>query len=250
MKSVEARLMKHAVALLIVSFLASMAAGAQGVVGDLLAGKLVNPKVGQWAWYDLVAGKDHQKFVVRQAIVGEEKLDRKKGYWVEFEVIPEVGYKIVYKMLLTGPASDPKNIVRVIEKSGPDPAVELNVSAAEAEAAGDQESEAKRKSLGIEEIRVLDGGIRAEHFEVTDGARKMDVWINEKIYPTGVVKMTSLDGQMVLRNHGEGGEYARSVITETPITPEEAVKEHGPVSIPNAPEVETHAGAGAEPKTN
>lgn len=240
--------MKHAVALLIVSFLASAAAGAQGVVGDLLAGKLVNPKVGQWAWYDLVAGKDHKKFVVRQAIVGDEKLDRKKGYWVEFEVIPEVGYKIVYKMLLTGPANDPKNIVRVIEKSGPDPAVELHVSAAETD--GEQESEAKRKSLGIEEIATLNGVIRAEHFEVTDGERKMDVWINEKIYPTGVVKMTSLDGQMVLRNHGEGGEYARTVITETPITPEEADKKRGPVSIPKAPEVETRAGADTEPKSN
>jgi len=191
-------------------------APAQGLVGDLLAGKLVNPKVGQWAWYNLVAAKGGKKYVIRQAIVGEERVSRKQGYWVEFEIIPEVGFKIVYKMLLTGPASDPENIHRVIEKSGVDPAQEVAVDQAAAKPVA---SESKRRSLGLEDIHTLDGAIRAEHYEVLEGADIIHVWINEKINPTGIVRMRSLDGEMVLRNHGSGGENADSVIAEKPLPP-------------------------------
>jgi hypothetical protein len=210
---------------------------AQGVVGDMLAGKLVDPEVGQWAWYDLSSAKDSKKFVVRQAIVGEEKVARRSGYWVEFEIVPEVGYRVVYKMLLTGPASDPRNIVRVIEKTGPEPAVELNVADA-----GETDSAAKSKStrnlVGEESVTTLDGAISAEHYKVQQGVQMMDVWINDAIKPTGIVKLESLDGRMVLRNHGVGGEYAKSVIIEQPISAEEAAKNRAAQPIPG-PEVET-----------
>ncbi len=239
--------MRQAIILVIAAFLANIAAEAQGVVGDLLAGKLVNPEVGQWAWYDLTAGKGNKKFVIRQAIVGEEKVDRKKGYWVEFEIVPEVGYKMVYKMLLTGPASDPGNIVRVIEKPGPEHAVEVEVKAADP-GAGDAPKPV-RKSLGMEEVTTLDGPVRAEHFQVTQGDRTMDVWINEKINPTGIVKMHSIDGLMLLRNHGRGGEFARSVITEEPISAEEAAKTREPIPPQEGLQVEAHVGADTESKT-
>lgn len=189
---------------------------AQGLVNDLLAGKLVKPEVGQWAWYNLTAAKGGKKYVIRQAIVGEEKVDRKQGYWVEFEIIPEVGFKMVYKMLLTGPASDPENIHRVIEKSGVDPAREVTVDSS---TEGDIDDGSKRRSLGLENISTLDGIIRAEHYEVTKGDQQIHVWINEKVHPTGIVRIRSLDGEMVLRNHGEGGESAQSVITEQPLPP-------------------------------
>lgn len=190
----------------------------QGLVGDLLAGKLVDPKTGQWAWYNLVDATGGKKYVIRQAIVGEEKVNRKPGYWVEFEVIPEVGFKMVYKMLLTGPASDPKNIHRVIEKSGVDPAREVAVDTA---APATSVPESKRRSIGQEEVVTINGPVRAEHYEVTQGDQLISVWINEKINPTGIVRMQSRDGEMILRNHGEGGENAKSIITETPLPPEE-----------------------------
>lgn len=191
---------------------------AQGLVGDLLAGKLVDPKPGQWAWYNLVDATGGKKYVIRQAIVGEEKVNRKPGYWVEFEVIPEVGFKMVYKMLLTGPASDPKNIHRVIEKSGVDPAREVAVDAA---APANNVPESKRRSIGQDEVVTINGPVRAEHYEVTQGDQIINVWINEKINPTGIVRMQSQDGEMILRNHGEGGENAKSIVTETPLPPEE-----------------------------
>jgi hypothetical protein len=193
----------------------STAAVAQGVVGDLLAGKLINPKVGQWAWYNLVASQGGKKYVIRQAIVGAEKVGRKDGYWVEFEIVPEVGYKLIYKMLLTGPASDPENIHRVIQKNGTDPAEEVPV---EPESTADKEAKPSRHSLGLEDVVTGDGPIRAERFSVTQGSKTFDVWINEKVYPTGIVRLRSLDGEMILRNHGQGGEYAQSAIRETALS--------------------------------
>ncbi|NUM55031.1 MAG: hypothetical protein HUU46_15395 [Candidatus Hydrogenedentes bacterium] len=210
--------------LLALVFLIPIARG-QGLVGDLLAGKLVNPKAGQWAWYNLTDARGGKKYVIRQAIVGEEKINRKQGYWVEFEVIPEVGFKMVYKMLLTGPANDPKNIHRVIEKSGVDPAREIAIDGT---TPANTTPESKRRSLGLDEVSTMNGVIRAEHYEVTQGDQVIGVWINEKINPTGIVRMRSLDGEMVLRNHGTGGENAKSIITETPLPPDEPAPSAGP----------------------
>ncbi len=213
---------------------------AQGLVGDLLAGKLVDPKPGQWAWYNLIDARAGKKYVIRQAIVGEEKVNRKPGYWVEFEVVPEVGFKMVYKMLLTGPASDPKNIHRVIEKSGVDPAREVAVDTA---TPANSTPESKRRSIGQEEVMTMNGAVRAEHYEVTQGDQIINVWINEKINPTGIVRMQSQDGEMVLRNHGEGGENAKSIITETPLPPEDAPGV-------NAPKTEIKTGTKKKSESN
>ncbi len=229
--------MKRNMVLLFALLFCAPFAHAQGLVGDLLAGKLVNPKVGQWAWYNLTAAKGGKKYVIRQAIVDQERVNRKQGYWVEFEIIPEVGFKMVYKMLLTGPASDPTNIHRVIEKSGVDPAQEVAVEKSEATASS---TESKRRSLGLEDISTLDGIIRAEHYEVLDGTETIHVWINEKINPTGIVRIRSLDGEMVLRNHGSGGENADSVIVEKPLPPD--------VSAQPKTKPQVRAGAGEEEK--
>ena len=98
---------------------------AQGLMGDVLAGKLVNPEPGVFAWYDLMDAATQRIFYVRQAVVGEEKAGRKKGYWVETEVVPQTGFPAVYKMLVTGPASEPGNVHRLIVREGRGPAQEL-----------------------------------------------------------------------------------------------------------------------------
>ncbi len=238
--------MRSVAILVIAVFAVAAPAMAQGVVGDLLAGKLVDPQVGQWAWYDLSSGRGNKKFVVRQAIVGEEKVGRKTGYWVEIEVVPEVGYRVIYKMLLTGPASDPRNIVRVIEKTGAEPAVELEV---DPDASGEEAPKPERKPAGQENVATMNGVVSAEHYEVAQNGQTMHLWINESIKPTGIVKLESLDGRMVLRNYGEGGEYAKSVIVEQPISAAEAAKirESQPEA---APEVQTHVGTETESNRN
>lgn len=201
---------------------------AQGVVGDLLAGKLVDPKVGQWAWYDVLAKDGSKQYVLRQAIVGEEKVGRKYGFWVEFEVVPEVGYRSVYKMLLTGPAGEPDNVHRVIEQSGIDPPRELPIPE---QNAAPGESRPKRTSLGADTVKTLDGKVRAEHYEIVDGDKSTHLWINERIYPMGIVRLESDSGVMVLRNHGAGGQYARSVITSPAAPPADEAPAVPPVEV-------------------
>ncbi|MBI4558473.1 MAG: hypothetical protein HY706_12900 [Candidatus Hydrogenedentes bacterium] len=187
---------------------------AQGVAGDLLAGTLVKPKVGQWAWYDLADAATGMTYAIRQAIVGEENVGRKTGYWMECEIAPQAGYKSIYKMLLTGPANDPKNVHKVVRKQGPEPPEELSVS--DAVTAHNDDAAPKRKSLGIEDVTTSSGVMRAEHYSIAKDGRTIDLWINEEVPPTGIIRIRSADGEMTLRNFGQGGTDGQSVITDAP----------------------------------
>jgi len=142
--------------------------------------------------------------------VAQEKVGHKTGYWLEFEVVPEVGYKTIYKVLLTGPASDPRNIHRIIHRYGPEPPEEIPIEREALEP--DESNRIKRESLGMETVNTGDGPLRAEHVSVTKEDRVIHLWINEKIRPTGIVRMKTPGGEMVLRNHGFGGKAAQSVI--------------------------------------
>lgn len=186
----------------------------QGVVGDLLGGKLIDPDEGQWIWYSLSDNRGESRYAIRQAIVGEERVDGDKGYWVEFEVVPEIGFKSIYKVLLTGPARDPENIHRIIVKQGMDPARVVPVDKG---AEGKQDLEGRRESLGMDTVATGDGPIRAEHLRVKQENRTIELWVNDDIRPTGIVKLKTPDGQMVLSRYGSGGEYGESVLDETPI---------------------------------
>jgi hypothetical protein len=208
----ESHLVKK-LSLLIVGLLIASTATAQGLAGDLLAGKLLKPRVGQWAWYDLIDTKNNTKYVVREAIVGKEKVGRKTAYWLEIEVVPEVGYKTIMKALLTGPASDQKNIKRIILKDGLDAPKEMEVLPA---SEIPKRPRPKRESVGMEDVLTLSGAIRAERFRVTEGSEVMDVWINKDVLPTGIVRLRSTKGQWTLRSYGKGGDDGKSAIDLEP----------------------------------
>jgi len=200
---------------------------AQGVLGNLLSGDLVNPQVGAWAWYDLKDAATGKAFVVRMALVGEEKVGSQNGYWLEIEIVPLVGYRSVYKMLLTGPAKDPANIRRMLAREGTGEPQEIPLDAAAAEAAAPQ-SEPERKLVGAESIKTLDGkAVASEHYELSADDGKTDIWLNDQLPPMGLVKLKSPQGELSLRNSGSGGQDARSVIDEPPVlgaAPGDAVK--------------------------
>jgi hypothetical protein len=182
---------------------------AQGVVNDLLAGRLLDPKVGQWAWYTLHSADDEQRLAVRQAIVAAEPVGRRTGYWLEVEIVPEAGYKTVFKMLLTGPASDPRNVHRIIAKYGLDPAYEVPV---EQHLTADEAPRARRRSQGMEDLLTHSGVIRAERFTVTQGEQELDLWLHDAVLPTGIVRLRSSEGEMILSRYGTGGRDAESLI--------------------------------------
>lgn len=193
-------------------------AAAQGIVGDVLAGKLIDPETGVYAVYDLHDETTGRRFMLRQAIVGEEKVGKATGYWVELEIIPELGYPVVYKTLLTGPASDPANIHRIIMQEGNDNPVEIPVAAADP---GEDHTEpAVRESAGTEQVETEAGTLEAERFVLADPAApdaKTEVWINDDVRPMGIVRMVSPHGELRLIRFGKGGPDAVSAINKAPV---------------------------------
>lgn len=189
--------------------LATAKAPAQGLLGDVFSGKLINPEVGSWAWYELTDKASGAKFFLRQAIVGQEDVKHKAGYWVETELAPTEGFPTVFKMLLTGPASDPKNVHQLIVKEGTDPAESVPVP----EDGYTSENDGARTLVGEEKLKIGSGdAVDAQHFTVGSGKTQADVWVNDAVRPMGIVKMTSSEGELVLQRYGNGGKDAESVI--------------------------------------
>jgi hypothetical protein len=193
-------------------------AAAQGIVGDVLSGKLIDPETGVYALYDLHDVSTGRRFMLRQAIVGEEKVGRAAGYWIELEIIPELGYPVIYKTLVTGPANDPSNIHRIIMQEGDDSPVEVPVPKA-----ADEDGEtapAVRESVGTEQVETPAGAIEAERFVLADPAApdaKTEVWINDDVRPMGIVRMVSPHGELRLVRFGKGGPDAVSAISKAPV---------------------------------
>jgi hypothetical protein len=96
----------------------------------------------------------------------------------------------------------------MIVDDGQSPPQEIPVDPVDAEAAPVQTAE--RKLVGTETVKYLKGEIEAEHyvFETPEGA--MNVWINESVAPTGIVRIASDSGDLILREYGVGGDEGTS----------------------------------------
>jgi hypothetical protein len=227
-------MMKRAAFLIPALFLLSRAAPAQDMITDVFSGKLINPETGVFAWYDLIDADTGRTYFLRQAIVGEEKVKRKTGWWVETEVMPEAGFPAVYKMLLTGPASDPENIHKLIVKEGQQPPRVVPVP--EPEKGGKKKKKPARESLGTETIQLFQGEIQAEHVVLKEDGEKTELWLNNAVRPMGIVRMVTGDGELNLKRYGKGGEDARSAIPVPAAAPgaESGGEEEGPRTNFNA----------------
>lgn len=189
--------------------LGAPAAFAQGMMSDLMSGKLVNPEVGAFAWYNLKDTGSGREFFLRQAIVGEEKVKRKTAYWLETELIPRLGYSSVYKMLLTGPASNPKNVHRLLVREGDGAVQEISL---DGEERGGGDKEAPRELVGAETIALPAAEIEAEHYIVGEGDTKTELWVSDAVPPMGLVKMESSQGELMLQRYGVGGKDGQSAL--------------------------------------
>jgi len=195
-----------------VLLLGSATAHAQNAVRDVLAGKLVKPEVGAWAWYEIDDPASEEKVQLRQAITGEERVKRKTGYWVETQIRPQTGFSVVYKMLLTGPATEPGNVHAVYYQTGTDLPLEVPLDEFEMEgAAPDTES---LTPVGEVAMPTPQGSIVCQHYKLADGT---EVWISDALPPLGIVRLQSANGNMVLQSYGKGGPEAESRLR----TPEE-----------------------------
>jgi hypothetical protein len=186
---------------------------AQGLMGDVLNGALVAPTPGAFAWYRLTDRASGANYFLRQAVTGKQKVSGKTGWWLETELVPPVGYPVVYKMLLTGPASDAKNVHEIIARRGDAPVEHIKVD--EVPATEGLGADQPRVSRGKTKLTTLNGEIEAEHFVIgpeDQPDRQVEVWINESLPPMGIVRMTSPEGELVLQRHGVGGKDGESVL--------------------------------------
>ncbi|MBX3179013.1 MAG: hypothetical protein KF886_16785 [Candidatus Hydrogenedentes bacterium] len=182
---------------------------AQGMMSDVMSGKLVNPEVGVFAWYNLKDAATGQEFFLRQAITGKERVKRKDAYWLETELQPRLGYPSVYKMLLTGPASNPKNVHRLLIREGNGAVREVALEQGEH---GGVDSDSPRASVGAEEVALPNETILAERFVIGEGNETTDIWVSDQVPPMGIVKMRSSLGELVLQRYGKGGKDGESAI--------------------------------------
>lgn len=235
----------------------SLPAAGQSVLGDIMSGSLVNPEPGVFALYDVTDKATGRQFILRQAVVGEERVKGKTGYWVETEIIPGVGYPMILKMLLTGPASDPANIHRVLLRDGAEPAEEVKPE--EARFGGEGAfSSGERTVAGEEELTTAQGPVKTEHVVFERNGERTEVWTSDQARPMGIVRLVSKDGELMLRTTGKGGEIAQSVIDrEYPAAPggDDAkvkvdVREKGEPAAAPAPAKPAEEGAAAPVQKN
>lgn len=186
-------------------------AGAQGILSDLMAGKLVKPEVGAFAWYTLTDSTTNQEYFLRQAIVGVEKVKRKDAYWLETELVPRVGFPSVYKMLLTGPADDPDNIVRLIVREGQSVPQEIEVDRSQKPP---RKQDVPRAERGTDIVNYPGGQIEAEHFIVNENGGKTELWVSDAVAPMGLVRMRNPQGELLLQRHGVGGKDGQSALPQ------------------------------------
>ncbi|MCK5860930.1 MAG: hypothetical protein KAH38_00505 [Candidatus Hydrogenedentes bacterium] len=198
--------------LIILVVLLAGTAWSQNVFSDVMSGKLINPEVGVFAWYELKDASTGRNLFMRQAIVGKKEVKGKTGFYLETEVIPEVGFPIIYRMLLTGPASDPANVHEIMMKNGSQPVERVPLDALKEEET--EEKPVLRESLGKETMTIAADNLEleVEHFTLTQGDNISEVWLNNDARPMGIVKLVSVDGELLLTRFGKGGADAESAI--------------------------------------
>ncbi len=199
--------LRHCTTVLCGMLLLSLQASAQSGMASIFSGDLVKPETGVYAWYEVSERATGKKYLVRHAVVGEENVKGKKGYWLEVEIIPQIGFPTIYKILLTGPAADPKNVHRLYIREGNNKIEEITP---ETSATEETPTEEKRETLGTETVTLPNNTLQVEHVKVTRGDHSIELWLSDAIPPLGIARMQSEEGEMVLQTFGKGGPDGQS----------------------------------------
>jgi hypothetical protein len=165
------------------------------------------PVVGGWSEYQMTT-KSGEPSKMKIAIVDKE------GDAVWYETVMEGGRqgRNIVKMLVSGDPGEPKNVKRMIIKTGSKPAMEMPVEMMQQPSRG-QEQKGKIIDKGNETIKVPAGSFSTKHIQYQDGDMVVDTWAYKDVSPYGLIKSQSKDLEMVLIGYGTG---AKTLITETP----------------------------------
>jgi len=203
--------------------LASFTASAQSPQVPRLFGTF-QPSPGVWAEYRLTNKDGSPPTHMRMAIVGEEP----GAFWYEV-TNNEGGSRNIIKMLVRGNPNEPDNIVRLIIKSGDQPAQEMpqdfvamgrkmavhmfeKRSGVPADAAG----QIRMEERGRHEITVPAGTFETTFYAILDaqGKQLAEYDAHPDVRPFGVVRSTTDANTMELLAYGSD---AVSQLTETPV---------------------------------
>jgi hypothetical protein len=175
------------------------------------------PAVGKWVEYQaLYDQKDN--YLLRYAVVGEEKREGTDYRWLEMKMTNEADPKknLVYQMLIPGSLASIGDVQEVIMKPGDQPAMKMNGMML-----GMIRGQLQKKSVfgdlcdevalvGKEKVTVPAGTFNSKHYH--SAKYENDSWVDPAL-SFGMVKSTGKHHDIQRIRDGDG---AKSSITETP----------------------------------
>lgn len=153
---------------------------------------IFKPVVGSGSVYE--TEQNQQKSTMEMSVVGQEPVDGRDAYWLEFGHTDQRNGATVYgKMLVT---KDDFQFHRMIVQRPGQPPLEFPVNMmANTQSRTSAELE-KWHKVGVETIIVPAGTFLCDHWAKDDG--KGDVWASAKVFPMSLVKETTPTNSMTL----------------------------------------------------
>ncbi len=197
---------------------AQMGMGGMGTAGGFRG--VWNPVVGAGGLYEIQnqrQGPGGGTSEMQIAIVGQETVNGKTGYWLEMTMDnPRAGGTMYAKYLYVLDAGKMQILRMVVQPPGRSP-IEMPVGGMGGGMMGNRQPQPQAadiskeaQDLGSESVTVPAGTFTAEHYKSGDGA---DVWVSPKVSPWGLVKLTSTNSNMTLLKVVTD---AKDMITGTP----------------------------------
>jgi len=194
MKRWHATLVAAAVCLLAGSLLVGTASRAQmgmdffkkPAIADIF-----KPTVGGGAVYE--TERDQKKSTLEMTVIGQEAVNGKDAYWLEFGHADQSGVMTYGKMLVT---RDDFQFHRMIFQRPGQPPMEMPMNPNASQQSHMTDEMEKWHKVGTETITVPAGTFTCDHWAKDDG--KGDVWASSKVTPMSLVKEVSPNNSMVL----------------------------------------------------
>ncbi|MHB8503032.1 MAG: hypothetical protein ACYDCG_11435 [Candidatus Acidiferrales bacterium] len=153
---------------------------------------IFRPVVGSGAVYE--TEQNQTKSTMEMTVVGEEAVDGKEAFWLEFGHGDQKTGAMTYgKMLVT---KDDFQFHRMIFQQPGRPPVEMPMNPAMRQKSRIDDEMEKWHKVGTEMITVPAGSFLCDHWTKDDG--KGDVWASSKVSPMSMVKEVTPSNSMVL----------------------------------------------------
>jgi len=159
------------------------------------------PAPGSGAQYVMTAKDRTMDFAY--AIVGQEDVEGKTGYWMEIrtEGAGAPGETVMKELVIV--EGDNPQIKRMIMQTAGRPPMEMPVGMmmgmGQHAKAAEQGDKSMGEKIGTETITVPAGTYECEHYRKQGKSGPVDYWVSAKVSPYGMVKMTSPDATMELK---------------------------------------------------